>query len=761
MNNIRTLLLLLAFFSTFVFANANITPSLSNTNSEMPCTVVGTVMSTTQVSCPGNCDGIAVIAASGGTMPYVASGSFGTITFTSVGTITGLCAGTNTVLITDALGCPFTLLVTITAPPIISFSASTTPDGGTCNGSISVTATGGTGVLTYSNNGGLSFQASPTFAGLCAGTYNVCVMDANGCVQCLNYTVASSCTMVATIFSPTPVTCFGLCDGSATVMATAGTPPYIVTGPGPAVTFTSTTTVTGLCGGANTLLVTDAVGCTYPLTIFVSSPTAIVVTESHVNPSSGVSSDGSITLNASGGTPGYQYSVGGGPYQVSGFFPGLPCGTYICQVMDMNGCIGTVTVSLSCGCSMVATVFGMTDVLCYGDCNGTTQIAATLGIPPYVVSGTGITTTTFTSSTTLTGLCAGSYTAIVTDAAGCSYTLTFIINSPTALSIGATVTPATSGCNGSITTSSSGGTSPYTWSIDGGVTWGIPSSFNSLCAGTYSVCVMDANGCIACTTVVVSSSGCLLTSGVISSTPASCNGVCDGVAVITTAGGTMPYTAIIGSATFTYTSVLTAINLCAGPNIAFITDAVGCTSTFTFIITEPTPIVTTIFMGSNPSSFGSCDGTINGAANGGTPGYTYEWINCSTGLSTGITSAPPASGFCAGTYAFIATDANGCSDTSGCLTLTNPTSIVDNTNAFEFNVYPNPTNGIITVSLEGNQDACMLLLTNVLGKTIGTYSIRNKLTIDMNASQLSEGVYFITITGENGIRKTQKLVFNR
>src|SRR5204863_4903144 len=104
---------------------------------------------------------------------------------------------------------------------------------------------------------------------------------------------------------------------------------------------------------------------------------------------------------------------------------------------------------------------------CSGDCDGTATVGVSGGTPPYgydwspappVGQGTP----------SVSALCPGNYTLIVTDAAGCDTTITLVIIAPTPLSIALVTTPANCGgiCNGTATATPSGGTGPY------GFLWG-------------------------------------------------------------------------------------------------------------------------------------------------------------------------------------------------------------------------------------------------------------------------------------------------
>ena len=110
----------------------------------------------------------------------------------------------------------------------------------------------------------------------------------------------------------------------------------------------------------------------------------------------------------------------------------------------------------------------------------------------------------FTSSAFLQNLCGGTNTLTVTSNDGCVSLMNISINQPSALVI--TNNPSNESsigaCDGQIVATSSGGTSPYTYTINGGTAQG-SNTFNNLCAGTYSICTIDANGCSICESVII------------------------------------------------------------------------------------------------------------------------------------------------------------------------------------------------------------------------------------------------------------------
>ena len=122
------------------------------------------------------------------------------------------------------------------------------------------------------------------------------------------------------------------------------------------------------------------------------------------------------------------------------------------------------------------------------------RIFASGGFPGY---GYTITPTGASNTTGLfNSLTAQTYTINVKDAAGCTFSLTNIVNQPAALTL--TLTPQAVSCNGgtngTITATAANGTPTYQYAIDGGA-FQAGNSFTGLSAGTHSITVKDNNNC--------------------------------------------------------------------------------------------------------------------------------------------------------------------------------------------------------------------------------------------------------------------------
>jgi len=583
------------------------------------------------------------------------------------------------------------LLIAFCLLPFITFSQfqiiSVVPTDATCSGgtdgTLTVNTTGGVNPITYDIGSGP--QTSNVFTGLPCGSYTVIAYDATMTTVTGTGTVSCPSPIISSAFTVSP-SCNGFCDGILDLTTTGGTPPYIVTDPfGSMTSYSSFTSLFGYCAGTYTFLIQDANGCTDVVVATFTEPTPIVASVTTTDETSLGACDGTATIIATGGVTPYNYSWNdcgsGSPItQFGGTISGLCVGSYNAVVTDGNGCTSTPScadVNTVANCNLVSTTNEIPST-CNNSCDATTIIATNGGTLPYTVTDPFGVIVTYSSVVTLTGYCAGTYTFLVEDAAGCSEPVVITFTEPPVLSVSVSTTDETSlgACDGTATSMVSGGASPYTyvWTDCGtGQTIGTASTETNLCAGSYQVEVTDMNGCSASSSceTVGTSSACNMVS-TMQTTDALCNGSCDGTVVLFTTGGTLPYTVndpMTGNVV-TYTSAQTFANICPGTYTLLIEDAASCTETYNLVITEPTEVVHSVTV-VDESSLGSCDGSITVTATGGAPGYMYS-INCS-GI---IQASPTFTGLCAGTYGVTAIDANGCASYCNSIgdTIGSPTS---------------------------------------------------------------------------------------
>ncbi|WP_165828934.1 T9SS type A sorting domain-containing protein [Flavobacterium sp. HTF] len=706
---------------TVIVTDANSCQTTQSFTITEPAPLVASMGLQTNVSCNGGANGTATVNVTGGTAGYTYSWSPSGGT---ADTATGLTAGTYTVAVTDANGCFTTQSFTITEPSVLIASPLAQTNvacNGAATGSAAITATGGTGGYTYSwsPSGGTADTAS----GLTAGTYTVTVTDANGCFATQSFTITEPTAIITSVSSQTNVSCNGGANATATIVATGGTPGYTYSW---APSGGTADTATGLSAGTYTVTVTDANGCSATQSVVITEP-AIIITSvsSQTNVSCNSGSNGSATVSATGGTPGYTYSWApfGGTADTA---TGLSAGTYTVTITDANGCSATQSLTITEPNVLVASNGGQTNVSCNGGTNATATVVVTGGTTGYTYSWAPFGGT----ADTATGLAAGTYTVTVTDANGCTATQSFTITEPTAIVASATSITDVScngGANGSATVSATGGTGGYTysWSPSGGNS----DTASGLTAGTYTATVTDANGCSATQTFVINQPAALVTSA-LSQTDITCNGGANGSATVTASGGTGAYTYSWSPSGGTTD---TATGLTAGTYTATVTDANGCSATQTFVISQPNALSVSVNVLTNVSCNSGSDAAATAVVTGGTGVYTYSW-------SPSGGTADTANGLSAGTYTVTVTDANGCT-ASETFTINEPTAIT--ATITQTNVTCNGGNdGSATINVTGGSGS----YTYVWSPAGGTAD---------TATGLSAGTYSVTVTDANGCSLTQ------
>ncbi|MFM7902350.1 MAG: SprB repeat-containing protein, partial [Bacteroidota bacterium] len=273
----------------------------------------------------------------------------------------------------------------------------------------------------------------------------------------------------------TNITCNGQANGSISVVSTGGTGAlnYSLNGGAPQPNGI----YNGLGPGTYTIIVSDNNGCTVSSQSTITQPTLLTTTSTSILSTCG-NNNGSITLTAQGGTSPYNYSLNNGPSQASSSFTGLTQGTYGMLVTDANGCTTAIQTSVAGAPGPILIQGVATNVTCNGLANGNIQIVSTGGTAPiqYSINGGA----TFSSNTTFPNLAPGSYSLLISDANGCTSISSASITQPNALSISPSTTNSTCGqSDGSISILASGGTSPYNYSINNGITYQPVSIFNS------------------------------------------------------------------------------------------------------------------------------------------------------------------------------------------------------------------------------------------------------------------------------------------
>jgi len=313
------------------------------------------------------------------------------------------------------------------------------------------------------------------------------------------------------------------------------------------------------------------------------------------------SAAGTITVTATGGSAPYFYfwnASNGGVIPAgqgnTNALTGLVAGTYTVTIVDANLCVITRTVVIAGTSSSISLTLTPTNIPCSGGSTGAVNLLINGGIGTYTItwsaSNGGIIPAGQVNSQNLTGLVAGTYTATVMDGNGCSATQSVTIIQASTIAVTLTPTAASSctAANGAITASVTGGTAPftYTWVASNGgiIPAGQVNSLNltGLTGGTYTLTVMDANGCAGTQSATITQPNGFTVAA--TSTPLTNCALPDGSVSITIAGGSAPFTFVW---TATNNGVIPAgqvnsqnlTGLIAGTYTVTVTDANGCTGT--------------------------------------------------------------------------------------------------------------------------------------------------------------------------------------
>ncbi len=464
---------------------------------QQPAELLISIPALNNVSCNGGENGNITALGTGGTPPL--NFTIGEPLQLS-GTFSSLNAGNYNVTVVDANTCNTSTSFTIAEPSAVTILTETSgniPCYGLHNGTISVTATGGTGALAYSIGG--ATQAIGDFNGLYPGSYTVTVMDANGCNDVgTTFTITQPSLMVIDSIRTTNLNCYLANNGTGAIYVSGGIPPYTFTSGG---ISQSTGVYSNLPAGTYNVAISDYNGCTIQSgPIFISQPPQLLITSQNATNISCFGYTASVAVVAAGGTSPLTYSIGGAP-QANGYFIGLHGGTYTVTVTDGNGCsINSNTFNINEPTLMFILDSSYSDISCFNAQNGMLAVTPTGGTPPYQYN---IIPAAYQTSNTFSNLAPGNYVVTVTDNNGCRDSAHFTLSQPTVLIIDATSTDVkcNGGNDGTLAVTVNGGVVPYNLFWSNGAT---SYTVSDVASGIYFVSVTDANNCSISDTVIIS-----------------------------------------------------------------------------------------------------------------------------------------------------------------------------------------------------------------------------------------------------------------
>ncbi len=382
-------------------------------------------------SCFGAPEGsIAATGAGGtGTILYSLDGSAPDVS----GNFTNLTGGTYLLTLTDQNLCTLDTLVEILSPPELLIDNIAVGDVSGCagdsNGSLVVSASGGTGILEYSLDD-VTYQASSTFSGLLAGDYTIYVRDANGCSVSAQDTVSEPAPLSAQVLK-TNVT-FGALGTITISGSTGGVPPYGYSITGPGGTFTSDTAYTGLTPATYRVVLRDQNSCTLEETVEVLDIQSMqmVTNVSHVRCFG--DDDGSILFLPQDALGPVQYSIDSGANFVSTpLFENLPGdSTYMMVAVDSAGKVFTGPVTIT---QPPALTFSHT--VTPAECNA---FSPTGSVDITVAGGTGSYSYLWSDGSTdgdRTSMLAGTYNLDIADGNNCRLDELIIISSDVVVNV--------------------------------------------------------------------------------------------------------------------------------------------------------------------------------------------------------------------------------------------------------------------------------------------------------------------------------------
>jgi len=689
------------------------------TVSEVDCFVKANI-DLENVSCNGSNDGSATISLDNALEPF----SFIWSNDSTTQTVNGLAPGTYTVTATDGNGCEVAASVTIVEPSALSVNATSTdltfPNSN--DGTATASPIGGTMPYSYLWN---TTDTTPQLTSLPVGEYTVTVTDKNGCTESQTVTVESFGCTISLSLEGEDVSCFEGSDGQATALPAAGVAPFqYVWSNGD-----TTSTIGNLPAGTYGVVVMDSTNCPATGEITIGEPLLLELAVTGVTPADCGGENGSASVAASGGTPGYTYEWPGG--QTDSLATGLSPGTYVATVTDGNGC--TAEVGLEVGQDNTndtePPVAMAQDITVELDASGQASITVA-DIDNGSSDNCGITSMELDLTSFDCGnLDENTVTLTVTDVGGNMVSTTAVV---TVLD---NISPTIS-CPDNIVAAYCDPVATFEVAVadncSAGLmatqTGGLPSGseFPAGEATTQTFEVTDDAGNSAnCEfTVDVSDSVAVNAAG----TDVFCFGEADGSATTSVTGGVLDYTYLWSNDSTT----ASIFGLDPGIYSVTVTDGNGCEEMEEVEVFEPENLVTSLVNIINETGANQ-NGAVDVTISGGTMPYTYEWSDLDGNV---VGNMEDVSGLAAGTYQLFVTDDNGCVSSSA-YTIQNTTATYDPTLQSKIRLFPNPAKDWVTIELIG------VPVTEI---EVTAYDVVGKLAYTNPHAKLSHGRFLLDLS---------------
>jgi CHRD domain/Ig-like domain CHU_C associated/Calx-beta domain len=718
---------------TFVvpFDFNNVKPTAVSVNNTAICTGASVTLSGT---CPSGTTLTWYTTATGGS--NIGTGTSLSNSPTVATTYYVACEATNCVS-----GRVATSAVTVNSLPNASASSNSPICAGT-----TLNLTGGAEGNTYLWAGPNSFtstELSPSISSAtvsATGTYTITVTNASSCTATATVAVIVNAVPTATASSSTP----NICAGATLSLTGGGVGTYLWAGPNGYSSTAQSPTITSAtvsATGTYTITVTGTGSCTSTATTSVTVNALPTATASSSTPTICAGN----TVSLTGGGIGTYSWTGVNGFSSTDQNPTIPnasvlaSGTYKITVTNVSGCTSTAMTSVTVNANPTATASSSTPSICVGN----TISLMGGGVGTYLWTGPNGYSSTAQSPTitNATALTSGTYTIMVTGTGSCTSTATTSV----AVNVLPTATASSSSptiCAGNTVSLTGGGIGTYSWTGVNGFssTDQNPSIANAsiLASGTYTISVMNANGCTSTATVAVTVNA-VPTATASTNTPS----ICTGNTISLTGGGVGTY-AWTSSNGFTSTAqspaILNAAVSATGTYTITVTNVSGCTSTASVAVT-----VSALPTATASSNSPICAGTTLNLTGGGVG--TYAWTSSngftSTDQSPTISNATVST---SGTYTITVTNTNGCTSTASV--------------AVTVNALP-------TATASSNSPICAGLMLQFTGTGGGTYlwtapsnggTSAQANPFIPNAQPNNSGTYTLRVTDGNGCSITVSTV---
>jgi gliding motility-associated-like protein len=493
---------------------------------------------TSNPKCNNTADGRIAMDIIGGTSPFTvlwSNSSDSTI-------IDSLDIGTYNVNVTDANGCSNSASANLSQPPVLSVTLFKQNvkcyNGG--DGLIESFVSGGNSPYDFLwSNGKLSSKIDS----LTAGNYSLTVRDSMGCDTSMLVSISQP-TIVQINVTPIHLSCYGTGNGAASLSVSGGVSPYTYLWSN----NNQSKDQVGLSGGFYTAIVTDNNKCVDSVNVAISEPDSIGLDLSTTIANCG-QSDGTATVVANGGTPGYTY-LWSPTDQTSATAIALSSGIYNIMVKDLNNCIKNASVIINNPSGPTLELLAH-PLKCYGSNDGKINIDLSGTDGPFSYYVVYNNDTIESKSSVEAGnyfldkdsLLIGQYWVIVLDTNGCKSMKNVVVEQPAALAaIGSTQNiTCFGGSNGSISVAPTGGTSPYSYLWEDGTSL---TSIQNLVKGDYSVLILDSNNCSITKQFVLVETNSQINISTKNNVKSTCPDTFDGSVEVAISGGTAPYQSI-------------------------------------------------------------------------------------------------------------------------------------------------------------------------------------------------------------------------